>query len=89
MEAMGMRKSALSETSRSSDLKMIIYCPLLALCNVLPILTTLYSDSYLSYLSEGDIRLERRRIVHSSLARELSIVLAWLKLRMYMSTLNK
>jgi len=69
MEATGMKKSALSETSRSSDLKMIIYCLLPALCNVLPILTTLYSDPYLSYLSEGDIRLERRYIVHSSLAR--------------------
>jgi len=72
MEVMGMRKSALSETSRSSDLKMILYCPLLGLCNVLPILTTLYSDSYLSYLSERDIRLGRRYIVHSSLALELS-----------------
>lgn len=66
---MATRKSALSETRQSIALKMMIYCPLLALCNVLPISTTLYSDSFLSFLSEGDIRLERGYIIRSYLAR--------------------
>ena len=69
MEVMATRKSALSETRQSVTLKMMIYCPLLALCNVLPISTTLYSNFFLSLLSEGYRRLERCYIVRSSLAR--------------------
>ena len=69
MQVMATRKSARIETSQSIALKMMIYCPLLALCNVLPISTTLYRDSFLSFLSEGDMRLERCHIVRSSLAR--------------------
>jgi hypothetical protein len=76
MGAVATRKSALSEISGSSDLKMIIYCPLLTLCTVLPMLTTYCSDSYLSYLSEGDLRFGRRHVVRSILACELSIALA-------------
>jgi hypothetical protein len=48
---------------------MNIYCPFVALCNVLPQLTMYYSDPCLSYLSEGDIRLEHLHIVHLSLER--------------------